>query len=85
MLDKCSKFFLEHEQYEKAVELLVVAKQVNVCVLYGDVYLKRIRYWARHAFQGVCVTPSYNLTIGGHFFMRLPCFLIMNVVITLSK
>ena len=28
MLDKCSKFFLEHEQYDKAVELLVVGKQV---------------------------------------------------------
>jgi len=29
MLDKCSKFFLEHEQYDKAVELLVVAKQFS--------------------------------------------------------
>ena len=29
MLDKCSKFFLEHEQYDKAVELLVVGKKVN--------------------------------------------------------
>ena len=28
MLDKCSKFFLEHEQYDKAVELLVVGKKV---------------------------------------------------------
>ncbi|RMX59262.1 hypothetical protein pdam_00005737 [Pocillopora damicornis] len=29
MLDKCSKFFLEHEQYDKAVELLVVGKQFS--------------------------------------------------------
>ena len=29
MLDKCSKFFLEHEQYDKAVELLVVGKKVT--------------------------------------------------------
>lgn len=31
MLDKCSRFFLEHEQYDKAVELLVVGKKVNHC------------------------------------------------------
>ena len=30
MLDKCSKFFLEHEQYDKAVELLVVGKKVMI-------------------------------------------------------
>lgn len=53
MLDKCSKFFLEHEQYDKAVELLVVGKRVYVCVVYSDVYLKRIRYWVHHALQGV--------------------------------
>ncbi|KAM7433446.1 hypothetical protein ABFA07_016329 [Porites harrisoni] len=29
MLDKCSKFFLEHEQYDKAVELLVVGKKFS--------------------------------------------------------
>ena len=50
MLNKCSKFFLEHEQYDKAVELLVVGKRVNVCAVYSDVNLKHIRYWARHAF-----------------------------------
>lgn len=29
MLDKCSKFFLEHEQFDKAVELLVVGKKFS--------------------------------------------------------
>ena len=36
MLDKCSKFFLEHEQYDKAVELLVVGKKVNVLSFLRD-------------------------------------------------
>ena len=28
MLNKCAAFFLEHEQYDKAVDLLVVGKKV---------------------------------------------------------
>ena len=29
MLDKCARFFLEHAQYDKAVDLLVVGKKVT--------------------------------------------------------
>jgi len=29
MIDKCAEFFIEHGQYDKAVDLLIVGKKVN--------------------------------------------------------
>lgn len=31
VLKKCAEFFIDHDQFDKAVNLLVVARRVNAC------------------------------------------------------
>lgn len=40
VLRKCAEFFIDHEQFDKAVNLLVVAKKVSFShlILYFDIY-----------------------------------------------
>ena len=62
MLDKCSRFFLEHEQYDKAVELLVVGKKVNIFAL-SVVICKRFRLLSEVNYTSISGSATLSLLI----------------------
>lgn len=51
LLARCSDFFLEHSQYEKAVELLLAAKKVLG---------RRGHCFHKHSERSFTVSPDYN-------------------------